>query len=98
MYLLTFHAVPSRSNDEFSIVGGAFINAWIPKEHANSREEAEGMARSHIESSLWFIKSLDRASVLDEDTFEPHEDDSEYYECALSGEQAFVFISYPNKE
>jgi len=98
MYLLTFDAVPTQLHEEFKEVRGAFVNAWIPSDHAEGLDEAEAMAREHIIGSHWCIKKLDRSSMIDEDDFEPHDDDSEYFECALSGEQAYVFNTYPHDE
>ncbi|MBK1835738.1 hypothetical protein [Roseibacillus ishigakijimensis] len=95
MYLLTFEAVPTSQHEDFSEVEGAWINAWIPSAHAVDIRTAEGLARDHIESSHWFIKYLDQASELDEDEFEPLDDDEEYFRTALAGEQAFVFHTYP---
>ena len=98
MYLLTFEAVPTQTHEGFDAVDGAFINAWIPEAHAEGLNEAEAMARDHITASHWCVKRLDRSSLIDEEDFEPHDDDFEYYQLALSGEQAYVFNTYPHGE
>jgi hypothetical protein len=98
MYLLTFEAVPTQEHDAFDTVEGAFINAWIPADHAEGLDEAEAMARNHIAACHWFVKKLDRSSLIDEDDFEPHDVDSEYYQLARSGEQAYVFNTYPHED
>lgn len=97
MCLLTFEAVPTSQHEDFSEVEGAWINAWIPSSHAVDVRAAEVMAREHIESCHWFIKNLDQASELDEDEFEPLDNDEEYFRTALGGEQAFVFHTYPHE-
>ena len=96
MFLLTFKAVPTQEHEEFSSVEGAFINVWIPADHAESLGEAEAIARDHVASCHWFVEKLDRSSLIDEADFEPHGDDAEYYQLALAGEQAYVFNTYPH--
>ena len=87
-----------RDHEEFNTVEGAFINAWIPASHTRDAAEAEEMARNHIQSNRWFIKGVEEYSNLDEEEYEPHEEEEEYYRLALQGEQIFVFNTYPHSD
>lgn len=98
MYHLTFDTVPTIENDEFSTLDGAIVVAWIPSEDAIDLDDAERLARAHIEKHQWFIKSLDEASIIDEEIYEPHDEHREFFETALSGEQEFVFYTFPDSD
>lgn len=98
MYLLTFEVTPNVTHEDFDLVAGAFVVAWIPSSHAMNAATAEALAKQHIISSNWFIKSLEEVSLYDENNYIAEPNEQKYLDTILSGEQVYVFHTYSNSE
>ncbi len=94
MFLLTYHAKPNKTFEDYNEIGGAWVNCWIEHE---SPEEAEKIAKKEIEDYDWQIKKLDEIIEVDENYYSENEDKKEYFEQALIDKIVLLFHTYPKK-
>lgn len=94
MYILTYHATPTKEHEQAATLEGAYVAAWIPQNQAVDHLAADAMARANIQAKHWLIDELTDYSIIPENEYQPTEETRPYFETVLSGEQAYIFHSY----
>ncbi|GAA5495193.1 hypothetical protein Rhal01_01368 [Rubritalea halochordaticola] len=94
MYILTYHATPTKEHEQHGTIEGAYVAAWIPSVDAADHIAADNMARANIHAKHWNIDEMTDHTIIPEEGFQPSEENRQAYETVLSGEQAYIFSSY----
>jgi len=92
MFFLQFEATPKADHPEFAELGGAFVNCWVTAESIN---DAESLARAHIEEQRWIVDDLEEAYPIDRSFYDDDPKHLPYFEKALTDGDVYVFHTYP---
>ena len=93
MFLLTYLVQPIRDSPRATEVEGAYVNAWIVEP---TLEEADKVATELITARLWQIQHLEDSELLAEGSYEPGDENWQYYEQALLDKAVFVYHTWPH--
>lgn len=94
IFLITYHAKPNKTFEDYEDFGGAHVNCWIEE---SSAENAEKIAQKEIEEYNWHVKTLDEIIEVDEEFYSEEDPKRQYFEQALLDKVVMLFYTYPRK-
>ena len=97
MFFFTFLAVPTPDAKEFHDSGGAYVNCWI-RSDGSDRHQAEKRAGDLIEEYGWSVEALEEGATVNSESYNPDDEDREFFEQALVEGEVLVFNTWPREE
>jgi hypothetical protein len=93
LYYVQYEARPLPENEDFSTVGGAYVNCYVV---AKSGENASELAHKYLVEKFWEVVALEEGPVVR--LREHYLDDPEMLECideALASGEFYVYHLWP---
>jgi hypothetical protein len=97
MFFFTFLAVPTPDAKEFHDSGGAYVNCWI-RSDGSDRHQAEKRASDLIQEYGWSVEALEEGAIVNSESYNPDDEDHEFFEQALVEGEVLVFSTWPREE
>jgi len=89
---LCYEVKPKPENEDYQLVGGAYLNCWIM---AESISNAKHKAEQFMQESEWEHVSLDESFVAEEELYSDNPETLEYYREAKENGESFVLHVWP---